>query len=85
MKQFFCAVAIVGIAFILSVLGPTLDDHSAEHDAAKDAMVQQRQQARFEKAAQDICGPNSAYRLTENDKEIICMTKKGRVTGKVEL
>lgn len=85
MKEFLSAVFIVACAFFISMMGPYLDDHSEEQDAAKDALIQQRQQQRFEKAAQDICGPNSAYRLTDNDKEIICMNKKGRVTGKVEL
>lgn len=85
MKEFLSAVFIVACAFFISMMGPYLDDHSAENDAAKDALIQQRQQQRFEKAAQDICGPNSAYRLTDNDKEIICVSKNGKLTHKVTM
>jgi hypothetical protein len=85
MNTLLSAIMLVVCAIALSFVWPEIEDHHAEQDAAKEALIQQRQQQRFEKAAQDICGPNSAYKLTDNDKEIICMNKKGRVTGKVEL
>jgi hypothetical protein len=71
---------VVAIAALLSVLGPALDDNSAEHEVAKQELKKQRQQDRFERAAQEICGPNAAWKQTALDGEIQCFTHKGRKT-----
>ena len=59
----FCAliVAMVGIQAI--------DDNSAEHEAARQELAQQRQQERFERAAQQVCGENASFRLTHKKGE----------------
>lgn len=71
----FCFI-LVSLAYI----GPALDDHGAEHEVAKQELAKQRQQARFERAAQEVCGPNAAYRLTHKQGEIICLTKRNHQT-----
>ena len=60
-----------------------IDDNSAEHEVAKQELVKQRQQDRFEKAAREICGPNAGWSLTTNQDAIVCKTKRGHRTGKV--
>lgn len=72
-----------GIAIALAYLGPSLDDHSEENAAAKEAIAQQNREARFEAAAREVCGPNAAWRLTHKQGEVVCLTKRNRPTGKV--
>ena len=78
------AVAVVlSTAYLLD--GPS--DHQAAIDAAADAKATQREQAalaRFEKAAQQMCGENSGWKLLENGS-VQCFTKQGRKTQKVQL
>ena len=65
--------------------GPS--DHQAAMDAAADAKVTQReqaQQARFEKAAQAMCGDNAGWTKLENGA-VQCFTKRGHKTQKVQL
>lgn len=84
MNAFKTALAMVGIAFALAVLGPTLDDHSAEHDTAKDAIRQLKEVERFEAAAQAVCGPNAAF-VDLGDGVIQCKTHRGFNTKKVSM
>ena len=72
------------MAFVLSALGPyldgvTLDDHSAEVDQAKNLEDAQRAavvRQRFERAAQRLCGPQSAWR--EISQGVIeCKARRG--------
>lgn len=78
------AVALVlSTAYLLD--GPS--DHQAAIDAAADAKATQReqaQQARFEKAAQSMCGNNAGWQLLENGT-VQCFTKRGHKTQKVQL
>ena len=79
----------VAVALVLSTAylldGPS--DHQAAIDAAADAkatQAEQAQQARFEKAAQAMCGENSGWTQLENGA-VQCFTKTGRKTQKVQL
>lgn len=79
----------VAIALVLSTAylldGPS--DHQAAIDAAADAKATQREQAalaRFEKAAQAMCGENAGWAKLENGA-VQCFTKRGHATQKVQL
>ena len=78
------AVAVVlSTAYLLD--GPS--DHQAAMDAAADAkatQAEQRAQARFEKAAQAMCGDNAGWTKLENGA-VQCFTKRGHATQKVQL
>jgi hypothetical protein len=74
---------VLSTAYLLD--GPS--DHQAAIDAAADAKATQReqaQQARFEKAAQAMCGDNAGWTQLENGA-VQCFTKTGRKTQKVQL
>lgn len=76
---------LINIALFCGIVGcmvgiQAIDDNSAEHEVAKQELAKQRQQARFERAAQEVCGPNAAYRLTHKQGEIICLTKRNHQT-----
>jgi hypothetical protein len=79
----------VAMALVLSTAylldGPS--DHQAALDAAADAKATQREQAalaRFEKAAQAMCGENAGWTQLENGS-VQCFTKRGYKTQKVQL
>jgi hypothetical protein len=77
------AALVLSTAYLLD--GPS--DHQAAIDAAADAKATQReqaQQARFEKAAQQMCGENSGWTQLENGA-VQCFTKRGHKTQKVQL
>ena len=78
------AVAVVlSTAYLLD--GPS--EIQAAIDAAADAkatQAEQRAQARFEKAAQAMCGENAGWTKLENGS-VQCFTKQGRKTQKVQL
>ena len=74
---------VLSTAYLLD--GPS--DHQAAMDAEADAKATQRekaQQARFEKAAQAMCGNNAGWQLLENGA-VQCFTKRGHKTQKVQL
>jgi hypothetical protein len=74
---------VLSTAYLLD--GPS--DHQAAIDAAADAKATQReqaQQARFEKAAQAMCGDNAGWTQLENGA-VQCLTKRGHKTQKVQL
>jgi hypothetical protein len=74
---------ILSTAYLLD--GPS--DHQAAIDAASDAKATQREQAalaRFEKAAQAMCGENAGWTQLENGA-VQCFNKTGRKTQKVQL
>lgn len=65
--------------------GPS--DHSTELAQAADleaAIRAEDAQERFERAAQEMCGENSAWRL-QPDGAVQCFTKRGAKTRKVSL
>ena len=78
------AVAVVlSTAYLLD--GPS--EIQAAIDAAADAkatQAEQRAQARFEKAAQAMCGENAGWTKLENGA-VQCFTKRGYKTQKVQL
>jgi hypothetical protein len=74
---------VLSTAYLLD--GPS--DHQAAMDIAADAKATQReqaQQARFEKAAQAMCGENSGWTKLENGS-VQCFNKTGHKTQKVQL
>jgi hypothetical protein len=74
---------VLSTAYLLD--GPS--DHQAAIDAAADAKATQREQAalaRFEKAAQAMCGENSGWTQLANGS-VQCLTKRGHKTQKVNL
>jgi hypothetical protein len=74
---------VLSTAYLLD--GPS--DHQAAMDAANDAkatQAEQRAQARFERAAQEMCGDNAGWTQLENGS-VQCFTKTGRKTQKVQL
>jgi len=77
------AALVLSTAYLLD--GP--GDIQAAIDAAADAkatQTEQRAQARFEKAAQQMCGENSGWARLENGA-VQCFTKRGKKTSKVQL
>lgn len=72
---------IVGVMFGMQVI----DDHGAEQEVARQELAKQRQQERFERAAQEVCGPNAGYRLTHKQGEVVCTTKRGKPTRMAQL
>ena len=70
----FCA--IVGCMFGIQAI----DDHGYEQEVAKRELAKQAREMRFEKAAQEVCGPNAGYRLTHKQGEVICLSKRGSKT-----
>jgi hypothetical protein len=62
-------------------------DHQAAIDAAADAkatQAEQAAQARFERAAQAMCGENAGWTRLDNGA-VQCLTKRGHKTQKVQL
>lgn len=77
------AALVLSTAYLLD--GPS--EIQAAIDAAADARATQREQAalaRFEKAAQQMCGDNAGWKLLENGS-VQCFTKRGHATQKVQL
>lgn len=86
MKNFAINSGVLGLLVLLmAFVGPALDDNSAENIAAKQELASKHQQDRFERAAQEVCGPNAAFRLTQRQGEVICMTKRGHKTKVAQL
>ena len=74
---------VLSTAYLLD--GPS--DHQAAIDAAADAKATQREQAalaRFERAAQAMCGDNAGWKLLDSGS-VQCFTKRGYKTQKVQL
>ena len=66
---------VLSTAYLLD--GPS--DHQAALDAAADVKATQREQAalaRFEKAAQAMCGDNAGWKLLDSGS-VQCFTKRG--------
>lgn len=81
----FKALLAVGFVFFMYCFVQMVDDNHLEQEKAKEALIEQRVQERFEKAAQEACGPNAAWRETDNAGEIVCVSKKGKTFGRVAL
>ena len=76
-----CALfaAIVAVMFGIQVI----DDAGPANEVAKQELIKQRQQDRFEAAAREVCGENSSWALTQGKNEIVCKTRRGHRTGRV--
>lgn len=75
-------VAAIILAAVLAGCGDLLDDNSADWQHSNDlqsAIQQAVHEHRFAQAAQDMCGPNAAWR-EEPDGSVACSTKHGRPT-----
>lgn len=80
-RSILLATAMVGA---LAILGPyldgvSIDDHGAEVQQARDLEDAQRAaqaRKRFERAAQRLCGPQSAWREISNGV-IECKARRG--------
>lgn len=75
---------LIGFLGALGVVGPALDieDHGYEHEVAREEAIKQAQQARFERAAREVCGENASWALTHVQGQIICKTRRGHKTGR---
>ena len=72
------AALVLSTAYLLD--GPS--DHQAALDAEASVRLAQRQaqaQARFERAAQAVCGDNAGWQLRA-DGALQCLTKRGAKT-----
>lgn len=70
------------LVIVLAWGGPALDDHSAERDQARateDAQRAAAARARFERAAQAVCGSQAAWREVGNGL-VQCFDKRARPT-----
>ena len=81
---------LINIALFCGIVGcmvgiQAIDDNSAEHEVAKQELVKQNRQDRFEKAAREICGENAGWSLTTNQDAIVCKTKRGHKTKTAQL
>lgn len=78
------AVFVLAVVFLLSWLGPAIDDCSAERDQASAMEYLQRQAGqrdRFERAAQRMCGPQSPW-IEVSPGVIQCLTRHGKPAGR---
>lgn len=83
------AIFVAAVAVLLAWLGPDLDidDHSAERDQADEILAAQRQaqvQARYDRALQDICGPQSPWREI-SPGVVQCTDRAGKPTTTVSV
>lgn len=81
------AALVATIGILLAWFGPSIDDHSAEHDQAVDlqyAINQAIAQEKFAQAAQAVCGPQSPW-VQMNDGSVQCSTKYGKPTITVKV
>lgn len=78
MNALINAVLMVAVAVALAYVGPEIDRRASETPATQDAIEQAQKQERFERAAQQACGMNSAWKMTDTPNQIICLNKKGK-------
>lgn len=72
-------IGAVVIALALAYVGPRLDEATAVHEDAISAQQAAQQRARFERAAQAMCGENAGWRELD-DGRVACFTKRGHKT-----
>ena len=71
------------IVLAMGYVAPLLDDNSGEHEVAKAELAKQRQQDRFQRAAQDMCGNGVA--LVDPSGAVICEVRKALKAGRAKL
>lgn len=77
-------IAALSAGLLLAYVGPRLDEEQAVHADRIAAEKTAQQRARFERAAQAMCGENAGWRELDNGA-VQCMTKKGRKTMVAEV
>lgn len=80
-------ITVLAIAALAGILGPGLDDYSAERDQAAEIEAAQQQaahQARYDAAVRSLCGDNAGW-MELQDGAIQCTTKRGTPTQRVTL
>lgn len=77
-------IGAVCFALALAYVGPRLDEATAVHEDAISAQQAAQQRARFERAAQEMCGENAGWRELD-DGRVACFTKRGHKTQVVQL
>lgn len=78
------AITTLAIAALLGILGPGMDDHSDDYAQLANIEAAQQEAAervRYERAAQQLCGANAAWRETADGSAIQCFTKRGHRTS----
>lgn len=76
--------AVAAIAVLMSFVGPKLDEIQATTQDALAAQKDAQRRARFEQAAQAICGENAGW-VELGGGEIQCKTKRGHKTLRASL
>ena len=71
------------LVLAMGYVAPLLDDNSGEHEVAKQELAKQRQQDRFQRAAQDMCGNGVA--LGDPSGAVICEVRKALKAGRAKL
>lgn len=71
------------LVLAMGYVAPLLDDNSGEHEVAKQELAKQRQQDRFQRAAQDMCGNGVA--LVDPSGAVICEVRKALKAGRAKL
>lgn len=71
--------AVLAMGFVLAYVGPRMDEVQATASDAISAQKAAQQRARFERAAQAMCGENAGWRELD-DGRIACFTKRGHKT-----
>jgi hypothetical protein len=72
----------IAFGLVLGVVGPSIDDHGAEHAQAlalQDAIKASHAAERFADAARAVCGENGAWRNL-GDGTVQCYTHRGAKT-----
>lgn len=77
-------IGAVCFALALAYVGPRIDEATAVHEDAISAQQAAQQRARFERAAQAMCGENAGWRELEGGR-VACFTKRGHKTQVVQL
>lgn len=77
-------IGAVCFALALAYVGPRLDESTAVHEDAISAQQAAQQRARFERAAQAMCGENAGWRELEGGA-VQCHLKNGKRAGVVRV
>lgn len=72
-------IAALSAGLLLAYVGPRLDEEQAVHADRIAAEKTAQQRARFERAAQAMCGENAGWRELDNGA-VSCHTKRGHKT-----
>lgn len=81
--------SLINLALFIGVLAcmvgiQALPDHGPEQTTAREELDRQRQQERFERAAQQMCGDQAAWARIDSTT-VQCFTHKGAKAGRASL